>query len=191
MYQKKIKCYVFLDDIDNIIKQNLLKFRNINVIVDNRLDINRQNNLSIIQFCKTHRIPFFLKDNYNQCIKYGSSGIFISSQNKNSIKPALLKKKFKILGSVHNQLEYFQKIRQGCTLFFLSPLFYNKKYSENNILGALKFNLIISKWKKDISALGGINYKNIKGVRMLKVYSIGFKNLIKDPETRKPAYNFL
>lgn len=191
MYQKKIKCYVFLEDINNIIKENLLKFENINVIVDNRLDINRQNNLSIIQFCKTHRIPFFLKDNYNQCIKYGSSGIFISSQNKNIIKPVLLKKKFKILGSVHNQLEYFQKIRQGCTLFFLSPLFYNKKYSKNNILGALKFNLIISKWKNDISALGGINYKNIKGVRMLKVYSIGFKNLIKDPKAKKPAYNFL
>ena len=191
MYQKKIKCYVFLEDINNIIKENLLKFENINVIVDNRLDINRQNNLSIIQFCKTHRIPFFLKDNYNQCIKYGSSGIFISSQNKNIIKPVLLKKKFKILGSVHNQLEYFQKIRQGCTLFFLSPLFFNKKYSKNNIIGTLKFNLIISQWKKDISALGGINYKNIKRVRMLKICSVGFKNLIKEPEAKKPAYNFL
>jgi thiamine monophosphate synthase len=191
VYQKKIKCYVFLEDINNIIKENLLKFENINVIVDNRLDINRQNNLSIIQFCKTHRIPFFLKDNYNQCIKYGSSGIFISSQNKNIIKPVLLKKKFKILGSVHNQLEYFQKIRQGCTLFFLSPLFFNKKYSKNNIIGTLKFNLIISQWKKDISALGGINYKNIKRVRMLKICSVGFKNLIKEPEAKKPAYNFL
>jgi thiamine monophosphate synthase len=191
VYQKKIKCYVFLENINNIIKENLLKFENINVIVDKRLDINRKNDLSIIQFCKTHRIPFFLKDNYNQCIKYGSSGIFISSQNKNIIKPVLLKKKFKILGSVHNQLEYFQKIRQGCTLFFLSPLFFNKKYSKNNIIGTLKFNLIISQWKKDISALGGINYKNIKGVRMLKICSIGFKNLIKDPETKKPAYNFL
>jgi thiamine monophosphate synthase len=191
VYQKKIKCYVFLDDINNIIKQNLLKFRNINVILEKKTDINQKNNFSIIRFCKTHRIPFFLKDNYNECIKYGARGIFISSQNKDRIKPVLLKKKFKILGSIHNQLEYFQKIQQGCTLFFLSPLFYNKKYSKNNILGALKFNLIISQWKKNISALGGINYKNIKEVRMLKVSSIGFKNLIKDPKTKKPAYNFL
>jgi thiamine monophosphate synthase len=191
VYQKKIKCYVFLEDINNIIKHNLLKFKNINVIIDKKPDINQKKNLSIIQFCKTHGIPFYLKDNYKQCIKYGSNGIFISSQNKNSIKPSLLKKKFKILGSVHNQQEYFQKIRQGCTLFFLSPLFYNKKYSENNILGTIKFNLITGQWKEKISALGGINYKNIKGVRMLKVYSIGFKNLIKDPETKKPAYNFL
>ena len=191
MYQKKLKCYVFLEDINNIIKQNLLKFKNINVIIDKKPDINQKNNLLIIQFCKTHRIPFFLKDNYNQCIKHGSSGIFISSQNKNTIKPVLLKKKFKILGSVHNQQEYFQKIRQGCTLFFLSPLFYNKKYSKNNILGTIKFNLITSQWKKSISALGGINYKNIKEIRMLKIGSVGFKNLIKNPETKKPAYNFL
>jgi hypothetical protein len=76
-------------------------------------------------------------------------------------------------------------------LFFLSPLFYNKKYSENNILGKVRFNLSTRQWKEEIAALGGINYKNIKVVRMLKVYSIGFKNLIKDPETKKPAYNFL
>jgi thiamine-phosphate pyrophosphorylase len=191
VYQKKLKYYVFLEDINNIIKVNLLKFKNINVIIDKKPDINQKNITTIIQFCKTHRIPFFLKDNYNQCIKYGSSGIFISSDNRSSIKPTLLKKKFQILGSVHNQLEYSQKIRQSCKLFFLSPLFYNKKYSENNILGIIKFNLITNQWRGKISALGGINYKNIKRVRMLKVYSVGFKNFIKDPETKKPAYNFL
>ena len=191
MYQKKFKHYVFLEDINNIIKVNLLKFKNINVIIDKKPDINQKNIIPIIQFCKIHRIPFFIKDNYNQCIKYGSSGIFVSSHNKSSIKPTLLKKKFKILGSVHNQLEYFQKIQQGCQFFFLSPLFYNKKYSKNNILGIIKFNLITNQWRGKIAALGGINYKNIKRLRMLKVYSIGFKNLIKDPETKKPAYNFL
>ena len=40
----------------------------------------------------------------------------------------LLKKNFKIIGSAHNQSEYSLKIKQGCKLIMLSPLFFNKKY---------------------------------------------------------------
>ncbi len=36
-------------------------------------------------------------------------------------------KKFNIIGSAHNQLEYFIKLNQNCKLLFLSRLFYNNK----------------------------------------------------------------
>jgi hypothetical protein len=63
----------------------------------------------------------------------------------------------------------------------LSPLFYNKKYSKNKILGPIKFNLITNSWKSEICALGGINQKNIKEIKLLpKKTSIGFKSLINE-----------
>jgi hypothetical protein len=61
----------------------------------------------------------------------------------------------------------------------LSPLFYNKKYSLNQILNTVKFNLITNDWKTQICALGGINTKNISKIKMLrKKTSIAFKSLI-------------
>jgi hypothetical protein len=63
MYKKKsFKYYVFLEKIDEIIRNNLLKFKNINVIIDTK-NINLKSfekTLSIIKFCKNNKIPFFL-----------------------------------------------------------------------------------------------------------------------------------
>ena len=57
------KYYVFLDKIDNQIKKNLLKFNNINIIIDvrekNKKDL--KNQLAIIKFAKKNRIPFLFK----------------------------------------------------------------------------------------------------------------------------------
>ena len=55
MYKKKyFKYYVFLEKINEIIKNNLLKFKNINVII-NIKNVNQRNiekTLLIIKFCK-------------------------------------------------------------------------------------------------------------------------------------------
>jgi thiamine monophosphate synthase len=97
MYKKKsFKYYVFLEKIDEIIRNNLLKFKNINVIIDTK-NINLKSfekTLSIIKFCKNNKIPFFLMNNYQLCIKYHSNGIFLSSGNKQILKPLLIKKNF-------------------------------------------------------------------------------------------------
>ena len=62
MYKKKyFKYYVFLEKINEIIKNNLLKFKNINVII-NIKNVNQRNiekTLLIIKFCKNNKIPFF------------------------------------------------------------------------------------------------------------------------------------
>jgi thiamine-phosphate pyrophosphorylase len=194
MYKNKsFKYYVFLERIDEIIRNNLLKFKNINVIIDlkNTNQTSIEKTLSIIKFCKDNKIPFFLIDNYQVCTKHHSNGIFLSSRNKQIIKPLLLKKNFRIIGSAHNQQEYFLKTKQYCNLVMLSPLFFNKKYSKNKILNLLKFNLISRNWNKKLCALGGINDGNIKKVKITIASSIAFKRLIENPKIKKPAYNLM
>jgi thiamine-phosphate pyrophosphorylase len=174
------KHYVFLDTINSLIKKNLNEIKNINIIVNinhnNKGDLKEK--LSIINFAKKNKIPFFLKNDYNECLKSKSDGILIDSSNKRIIKPILLKKKFIIIGIAHNQLEYLQKTRQGCTLVMLSPLFYNEKYTVNKILNVLKFNNKKINWNIDVCALGGINPKNIKKIKLLNITKIGFKRFI-------------
>jgi thiamine monophosphate synthase len=174
------KHYVFLDTINSLIEKNLNKIKNINIIVD----INHKNKKcliakhSIINFAKKNKIPFFLKNDYNECLKNKSDGILIDSNNKKIIRPILLKKKFIIIGIAHNQLEYLQKKAQGCNLVMLSPLFYNEKYTTNNILNVLKFSNKKINWNIDICALGGITPKNIKKIKLLNITKIGFKRFI-------------
>jgi thiamine-phosphate pyrophosphorylase len=194
MYKKKsFKYYVFLEQIDEIIRNNLLRFENINVIINikNTNQTNIKITVSIVKFCKNNKIPFFLMDNYQLCCKYHSNGIFLSSGNKQITKPSLLKKKFKIIGSAHNQFEYLFKFKQGCKLIMLSPLFSNKKYSENKILNVLKFNLISRNWNKKLCALGGINEENIRRIKLTIATSIAFRRLIENPKIKKPAYNLM
>jgi hypothetical protein len=58
-----------------------------------------------------------------------------------------------LIGLAHNQIEYYFKEKQGCDIVMLSPLFFNKKYSTNEILGTTRFNLITKNWKTKVGAL--------------------------------------
>ena len=86
--------------------------------------------------------------------------------------------KFKLIGSAHNQLEYFIKQKQTCETIMLSPIFYNKKYSVNKILNPIKFNLISQDWKVNLCALGGLAEENIGKIKMTKAKAIGVKSLV-------------
>jgi thiamine-phosphate pyrophosphorylase len=186
------KNYIFLEKINDLIKENLLKFSNINIIIDiNHNEIKKSENaLSIINFARKNKIPFLIKNNFQECIKYKADGILIDSQNKRNIKPLLLKRKFNIIGKAHNQLEYLQKVNQNCSLIMLSPLFYNKKYSKNKILDILKFNNFALNWKTPICALGGINFKTLKKVKLLRTTNLSYKKLIFEAKIKKPACKF-
>ena len=187
------KHYVFLEEINNKIKKNLLKFININIIINiDRTSEKDLNNINlIVNFAKKNRIPFFFKNSFQKCIKYKSNGIFIDSFNKKIIKPIKLKKKFKIIGLAHNQVEYSTKLIQKCSLIMLSPLFYNEKYSKNKILNILKFNLIKQNWKIKTCPVGGINSKNLNLIKLTNSDVFAFKNFIYDEEIKKPAYNLM
>ena len=194
MQNKKVyKHYVFLDRFNKIVENNLLKFSNIIIIID----INQNDNKSlkeqslIINFLKKHKIPFLIKNDYQKCQKYKADGIFIESINKKNIKPILLKKKFQIIGVAHNQLEYYQKCRQNCSVLMLSPLFETKKYTSNKILNITRFNIKSLHWNIKLCALGGINSNTIKKVKLTKCIAIGFKKFIFDTKIKKPAYNLM
>jgi thiamine-phosphate pyrophosphorylase len=186
------KNYIFLEKINDLVKENLLKFSNINIIIDiNHDEIKKSENaLSIINFARKNKIPFLIKNNFQECIKYKADGILIDSQNKRNIKPLLLKRKFNIVGKAHNQLEYLQKVNQNCSLIMLSPLFYNTKYSKNKILDILKFNNFALNWKTPICALGGINFKTLKKVKLLRTTNLSYKKLIFEAKIKKPACKF-
>jgi len=187
------KHYVFLEEINNLIKDNLVKFSNINIIIDinknNSKNLNNQ--LSIIKFAKTNRIPFLIKNDFQKSVKYKANGVFISSDHKKITKPILLKKNFYIVGGAHNQLEYAQKLKQKCQLLMLSPLFFNEKYSKNKILSILKFNNKTIDWKLNLCALGGINSKTLNKVRLTRCVAVAFKKFISNSKIKKPAYNLM
>ena len=163
------KHYVFLEKIDELIKNNLLKFNNINIIISvNNIKNSLDTEINIINFAKIHKIPFLFKNNFKKCIKYNSDGIYIEANNRETVKTTLFKKDFLIIGAAHNQLEYYFKKRQNCKIIALSPIFYNPKFSENKTLGPIKFNLISQFWNADLCALGGINQSNIKKINITK-----------------------
>lgn len=172
------KHYVFLEELNTLLKKKLLKFKNLNIIINieqrDKKNLDKQN--CLVQFAKKNKIPFFFKNNFQKCIKHNAYGIFIDSKNKKITKPHLFKRNFVIIGSAHNQLEYIQKINQGCSMIMLSPIFYNPKFSHNKILNLIRFNLISKSWKVKIGALGGVMYKekNLKKINLSKAMSIGF-----------------
>jgi len=174
--------YLLTNEINKTIEKNILKFKKISIIYYNPEELNKDKHLSnckeLYRFCKRNHLKFYISDNINLCKKYKCDGIFITNPKKNK-NYTYLKKNFNIIGRAHNQLEYSILYRKGCSTIMLSPLFYNKKYSLNQILNTVKFNLITNDWKTQICALGGINIKNISKIKMLrKKASIAFKSLI-------------
>jgi|688.fasta_scaffold84972_4 thiamine-phosphate pyrophosphorylase len=182
-----IKFYFFTNTLDEIITKNIKNFKKLSFIYKSNSinDINHTNINTIKSFCRKNRIPFFISDNFKLAKKYGADGIFLSSSYKKIGNIILKKKNFKIIGSAHNQLEYFLKKKQLCEMILLSPLFYNKKYSQNMILNVCKFNLISMDWKKKICALGGINLNNLKKLNMTRSSAAAFISLMKQNGQKK------
>lgn len=185
MKQKILKeVFVYLDSINELIKFNILKLKNVNIIYDNS-DFDKKNFVEIKNFCNQHNLNFFIKDNYRIAIKFKLAGLVITHTNKKNFylgNPLCRKVKFKIVGKVHNQLEYFFKKKQKCGKIIFSPIFLTKKYNLNKILNTHKFNLISKNWNEKIYALGGINLKNITLLKILNIKGFAIKSLITDPK---------
>jgi thiamine monophosphate synthase len=170
--------YIFLNEINDQLSVRIKKIKNVSIIyyIDDFQSFNENNCKIIRNFCKSIIAPFYVVNSIKNAIKYKATGIYIKADNKTII----LKKynKLKIIGSVHNNREYFFKKNQNCNMIMLSPLFYNNKYSNNNILGTAKFRLISKDWKIDVCALGGINKTNINKIKLIKTNNIAFRSMI-------------
>ena len=73
---------------------------------------------------------------------------------------------FDIIGSAHNIAEINIKLKQKCSEIFLSPVF--KVNKSKKFLGTNRYNLMTLNKKTNFIALGGINAKNYKMVKLLR-----------------------
>ena len=175
MNSYKLNYYIFLDELNEKIIENI---KNLKKKTELKLIISEKNFSSVLAFAKRNKISYFITDNTKLAIKHKAYGIFITSRNKNLSSIPRSSRKIEIIGSAHNQYEYSIKEKQQCSTIFLSPIFYNKKYTLNKILHINKFNLITLYWKKKIGALGGINPKNFKLLSLTKAKCVGVKSLV-------------
>jgi len=188
----KIQFYFFTNVLNEIISNNIIKFKNICIIYkpEKHISKNYIEILKIRNFCKKNKIKFYISDDYKLANKFEANGIFLSSINKSFIRPIQLKNNFNIVGSAHNTFEYWIKNRQNCKEIMLSPVFFTPKYSRNKILGITKFNLITLNWSVKLCALGGINLDNLKKIQISKACSIAFISLMNSSKIKKPIYLF-
>ena len=185
-YQEKF--YFFTTYINEQMFKNVVKFKNIAIIYNNKYIDNENNFLNIKKFCKNNNIKFFILDNFRLAVKYKLDGIILSHNNKRAyLNLNNYKKNFKIIGKVHSQNEYSFKIKQNCTAILLSPIFQNLKYNTSKILSISKFNQISKDWRTNVYALGGINFENIKKIKMTKAKGIGFISLALNHKIKKPV----
>jgi thiamine monophosphate synthase len=171
--------YIFLDKINSELSLKIKKIKKVSIIyyTDNSEPFNENNCKLIKKFCEKINVPFYIVNSLKIAVKYKAAGIYITANNRRIILNKYYK--LKIIGSVHNNLDYYFKTIQNCTLVMLSPLFFNKKYSRNKILGSNKFRLMSKNWKIDLCPLGGINKSNFNNIKLLKTSSIGLRSIFK------------
>ena len=179
MFNKRnLTAYYFINEINESTISIISEFKNISLIYLNKNNtlLNLPDLTNIKRFCNKNNIKFYVTDNIRLAIKIGANGIYLSKDYNRMLHNFNYKKEFTILGSVHNQLEYYKKISQKCKKIFLSPIFYNKKYSLNKILGTIKFRLISRDWKYKAIPLSGINRNNINKVYLANKGELAFKS---------------
>ena len=182
--------YFFTSKINNFFEENILKFKNVSIIY-NSSNINYHEFIKINNFCRKNLIKIYILDNYRAVIKYNLNGLIISNKCKILYLNSFSKKiGIKVIGKVHNQKEFFLREQQNCDSVFFSPFFLTSKYSENKVLGPIKFNLISQQWRKEIFCLGGINSYNYKKTFLSKNNGFGFFSLIKSSKIKKPFPSF-
>jgi len=186
MKHKFLIYYIFIEELNEIIKKNILILKNkkyrLNIITSDK------NVHQISQFAKISRIPFYVIDNIKSAIKNYASGVFLSGKNKSLSDNLVNIAGLKVIGSAHNQMEYYIKKQQNCDIIMLSPIFFNKKYSLNKILGPIKFNLITLNWSCKVCALGGIQLNNLRMINLTKAKAISFMSLINSEDLNKKAH---
>jgi thiamine monophosphate synthase len=178
--------YIFIEELNEIIKKNILILKNkkyrLNIITSNK------NIYQISKFAKMSKIPFYVINNIKSAIKNYASGVFLTGKNKSLTDNLVNIARLKVIGSAHSQMEYYIKKKQNCDIIMLSPIFFNKKYSLNKVLGPIKFNLITLNWNCKVCALGGIKLSNLKMINLTKAKAISFMSLINSDDLNKKAH---
>ncbi len=117
----------------------------------------------MVNFCKKNKRDLYIANNYKLAVKYNIKGVYISAKNY-SLSYAQNPKGLKIIGSAHNlkeiQIKKIQKVKE----LFLAPVF---KKKTNTPLGIYKLKHLFEIFKEDKIALGGVNFQNIKLLKLV------------------------
>ncbi len=178
--------YAFIDQYDhNIFKNNIT---NLGIIYRNYRSKNRQKDLfKISKACKRKRYKLFISNSTKLALNIKADGLYIPSFNNTKQFLNGENKKLIIIGSAHNQKEINEKINQNCKIIFLSPLFNVEK--SKYYLDICKFNFLTLSNKSNFVALGGINLKNIKKLKMLHAKGFaGISIFKKKPAFKRPVF---
>jgi thiamine-phosphate pyrophosphorylase len=181
-----LKAYHFIDDFK---KGEIANLDNkINIIYRNyKQPTNEEKIKRIKKECKNSGKKFFLSNNLPLACKLKLDGAYIPSFNKSLNLKYKVKNNFQLIGSAHNLKEIKIKEKQGVDTIFLSPIFkINKK---KLFLDIARFNFLSNLTKKKVVALGGINERNIKKIKLLNCDGYAsityFKNKSRLNELRK------
>ena len=156
---------MFVEDFNPADLNNLNK--NISIIYRNyKKKPDESTILSLKNYCRVNKRELYLSNNIKLAIKHRLNGVYIPSFNKVKNFNFFSKpNNFLIIGSAHDKAEIKLKENQGCNFIFLAPTFkVDKKIS---FLGINKFNLLTMNSKSVFIALGGINQKNLKKLKLL------------------------
>ena len=167
MQKNSFKIYNFvnefnLSDLGQLSKDIYIIYRNYDNI--NHLE----NILKLKKYCKNIRTKFYLSNDIKLSLRLGLDGVYIPSFNKriNYVQNYSLPKNFDIIGSAHNVTEINLKLKQKCSEIFLSPIF--KVSKSKKFLDINRFNFMTLNKKANFIALGGINEKNYKMIKLLR-----------------------
>ena len=133
----------------------------------------------------------YLSNNLKLAYKLDLDGAYIPAFNKKiNLISRNLREKFQIIGSAHNLKEIRIKELQGCKFIFISPLF--KVNKKKKFLGVYQYKHLSNLTNKKTVALGGINYKNFKKLKLIKCEFFASISLIKKNGLKKirPFNNF-
>jgi thiamine-phosphate pyrophosphorylase len=190
MHKKYINAFYFISNLNEQNVQNLNK--NISIIFRNY--IQKPNINKLIKFrnlCLSQGRKFYLSNDPKLAYKLNLDGAYIPAFNKKmNLISRNLRKKFQIIGSAHNLKEIRIKELQGCKFIFISPLF--KVNKTKKFLGIYRYNQLANLTNNETVALGGINYKNFKKLKMLKSIFFASISFIKKngPKKIRPFNNF-
>tara|TARA_Y100001954_G_C15772309_1_gene585117 strand:+ start:1147 stop:1728 length:582 start_codon:yes stop_codon:yes gene_type:complete len=164
------KIFFYINELNDIQKENLNQLRNINIIYRNYEGNNYyQNAVNLNRYCRKMNFKLYVSNDRQLAVRINCYGLYIPSFNN---RDYFTRSSLKVIGSAHNEIEIRDKIKQGCKEIFISPIFSTNSHIYKTGKGLAFYRPLMHKFSKQIKvhALGGINQKNLS-----KIISSGSK----------------
>lgn len=157
------KIFFYINELNDIQKENLNQLKNINIIYRNYKKTNYlENALNLYTYCKKRHFNLYISNDERLATKINSHGLYLPSYNK---RKSYIKSNLHVIGSAHNEVELRRKIIQGCKEIFISPIFNTHSGSKKTGKGLNFYRSLMLKFSNtNIYALGGINETSIKKI---------------------------